>query len=70
MENCSFSRSENMTICFLDIKSDFGIIGISEHEDPNEAERLAYEDAREKARVISIKKLRMYHWWKQQKEQQ
>ncbi len=44
-------------------------IGIGVHEDPEEAKRLAYEDAVNKANVISIKKLSLYHWWKQSKNQ-
>lgn len=67
MENYHFSRSGDMTLCFYKIKSDMGFIGVGEHADAKEAERLAYGDAVQKARVISMKQLRTYRWWKDTK---
>ncbi len=64
MEEYYFSRSGNRTLCWYKVKPDMGVCGSGEHEDPEEAKKLAYEDARAKAQVIPIKNLALYHWWK------
>ena len=62
-----FTRSGKKTLCFLEIKRDMVFVGCGEHEDEAEAQRLAYEDALEKAKVISIRSLAFYRSWKRQK---
>lgn len=59
-----YTRRGNRTMCFMEAKHDMIFVGFGEHEDPKEAERLAYEDAYRKATVISIKSLAMYRLWK------
>ena len=68
MENYHFTRSGNRTLCWYNVKPDLGFVGVGEHENEDEARRLAYEDAYQKAHVISMKQLSMYHRWKQQKQ--
>lgn len=64
MEYKRFTRKGNRTICILTFSKGPGFIAWAEHEDPSEAERLAYEKALQKSRVVSIKQLAMYKQWK------
>jgi hypothetical protein len=54
-------------LVFLQRETGPWLIGFAEHEDQQEAERLAYEDAVKKAQVISMKQLKWYQWWKRQR---
>ena len=68
MDHYRFTRSGSRTLCWYHVKPDLGFVGIGEHEDPEEAKRLAYEDAFQKVKVISISNLATYHQLKMRRQ--
>jgi hypothetical protein len=65
-EKIRFIHAPDRTICLLTLPSGMGFMGIGTHENESEAERLAYEDALQKSKVISIENIALFRSWKRQ----
>ncbi len=65
-ERVRFIHTSDRVICLLTLPSGMGFMGLGTHNDEKEAERLAYADALEKSKVISIKNIALFRDWKRQ----
>jgi hypothetical protein len=68
-EKVRFIHAPDRTICLLTLPSGMGFMAIGTHENENEAEQLAYEDALQKSKVISIESIILFRNWKRQHRQ-